>query len=105
MSSVPNPMAHRVSSYANCIYRALPEDVRERMPHPPAHCALYTRHVGTHPDDGYPLCRDRVRKIRRRRCLDRERQVVEPWCVTEEPGKFRYLAQKLKPGRPPAPEE
>ncbi len=102
MSGVPNPLAHRVSSYVNYFYRALPAGLRENMPPPPAQCALYTRHVGTHPEDGRPLCRDRVRRIRRQRCLDRGRGIVEPWCVAEEPGKFRYLAWKLKPGEPQA---
>ncbi len=100
MSSVPNPLAHRVSSYVNYLYRALPDDLRPAMPRPPALCALYTRHVGIHPDDGYPLCRDRIRKVRRRRCLERGAAIVEPWCIAEETGKFRYLAQKLKPKKP-----
>ncbi len=100
MSSVPNPLAHRVSSYVNYLYRALPEDVRQQVPRPPAQCALYTRAVGVHPDNGYPLCRDRFLRTRRRRCLERGDEVVEPWCVTVEPGKFRYLAQKLKPRKP-----
>ena len=101
MSGAPNPMAHRVSSYVNYLYRALPADVRARMPRPPARCALYTRHVGTHPADGHPLCRDRMRRIRRHRCLEQGRVIVEPWCVAVDPGKFRYRAQKLKPEHPP----
>ncbi len=116
MSSVPNPMAHRVGSYVNYLYRALPADVRERVPRPPALCALYTQHVGIHPDDGYPLCRDRFFRTRRGPCLESGREIVErrpeggqteSWCVAVEPGKFRYLAQKLKPKRPsasPSPE-
>lgn len=102
MSNVPNPMAHRVGSYVNYLYRALPADVRRRVPRPPALCALYTQHVGNHPDNGYPLCRDRFLRTRRKRCLESGREIVEPWCVATEDGKFRYLAQKLKPKRPPA---
>ncbi len=101
MNSAPNPMAHRVGSYVNYLYRALPADVRQRVPRPPALCALYTRHVGIHPDNGYPLCRDRFLRTRRKRCLESGREIVEPWCTAAEPGKFRYLAQKLKPARPP----
>ncbi len=107
MSSVPNPMAHRVGSYVNYLYRALPGEVRDRVPRPPALCALYHQNVGSHPHNGYPLCRDRFLKVRRKRCLEDGRQVVESpsmesWCVTIETGKFRYLAQKLKPKRPAA---
>ncbi len=104
MSGVPNPMAHRVSAYVNYLYRALPEDARPRVPHPPALCALYTRHVGTHPADGYPLCRDRFLRTRRARCIENGREILEPWCVTAETGKYRYLAQKLKGRRKNPPE-
>ena len=97
MSNVPNPMAHRVSSYVNYLYRGLPESVRPQVPQPPAQCALYTKHVGTHPTNGYPMCQDRILRIRRERCLEDRREIVEPWCVAVERGKFRYQAQKLKP--------
>ncbi len=97
VAGVPNPMAHRVSSYVNYLYRALPDETRESLPRPPALCALYTRHVGAHPDNGYPLCRDRFLKVRRERCLKRGGEILEPWCLTADDGKFRYLTQKLKP--------
>lgn len=99
MGGFPNPLAHRVGSYVNYLYRALPDDVRARLPNPPPLCPTAVSQVGLHPGDGYPLCRGSLWRIRRGRCLERGGEVVEPWCLFEDPGKFRYFARRLKPGR------
>ncbi|MEM7588497.1 MAG: lipase family protein [Acidobacteriota bacterium] len=96
MSGAPNPLAHRISSYSNYLYRALPEQVRARVPPPPPQCAPSDRHVGQHPETRYPLCLDRWRKISRSRCVETGGEVVDDWCVVDEPRMLRYQARKLK---------
>ncbi|MEM7355815.1 MAG: lipase family protein [Acidobacteriota bacterium] len=96
MSRFPNPWAHRVSAYVNYLYRALPTEVRAKVPIPPPLCATTSVHVGEHPVDGFALCRERLRKVSRKKCSAEGGTVIEPWCLTEDPGKFRYRAQRLK---------
>ena len=89
MSSAPNPMAHRVGSYVNYLYRALPDDVRGQVPPPPPLCATGTRLVGLHPETGYPMCRDSIFRIRRKRCAEDGGELVERWCLRDDPGKLQ----------------
>ena len=97
MTSVPNPLAHRTSAYLNYLYRALPEEVRDRVPPPPPLCAASSKMVGLHPEDDYPICLGYGRrKIRQADCRERGGEIFERWCLSEVAGKFRYRAQKLK---------
>ncbi len=97
MTRLPNPLAHRVTAYVNYLYRALPDAVRDKVPSPPPLCSSTTRDVGQHPENGWALCRDRIRKIGRVQCRESGGQVLDTWCLREDQGKYRYLAQKLKP--------
>ncbi len=100
MTSAPNPLAHRTLAYVNYLYRALPEEVRVRVPPPPPLCAASSKRVGLHPQDGLPMCLTYgARKIRPAACRERDGTIFESWCLTEDAGKFRYRARKLKGGK------
>ncbi len=97
MSSVPNPLAHRTLAYLNYLYRALPEEVRARVPPPPPLCTASSKMVGLHPEDDYPICLGYAqRKVRRDDCRERGGTIFGRWCLAEIAGKFRYRAWKLK---------
>ncbi len=40
-----------------------------------------------------------ARKIRPAACRERDGTIFESWCLTEDAGKFRYRARKLKGGK------
>ncbi len=97
MSSVPNPLAHRTLAYLNYLYRALPEEVRARVPPPPPLCAASSKMVGLHPQDDLPICLGYAqRKVRRDDCRERGGTIFGRWCLAEIAGKFRYRAWRLK---------
>lgn len=95
---VPHPAVHSMKVYASLVYREIEDDGRAAaLPPPEPICPIGWSAVGTHPDDGLPLCRRMLsRRIPAGRCRANGGQIVADWCAEPVAGRDRYRARRIE---------